>query len=78
MRSSRNTALDMIQEYKETVYRLAELTKETKPLYERAGNLRKYLATYKCRGIITADDLPYRNWESIQAQVDRMAQEDDK
>lgn len=78
MRSSRNTAMDMIQEYKETIYKLAELTKETKPLYERAGKLRKYLATYKCRGVVTDEEIPYTYHESIQDQIDHIVQEDDK
>lgn len=75
MGKSRGTALDMIQRYKEIICQLAELTKEIRPLYEEAGKLRKYLATYKCRGVVTAEDLPYENHESIQDQIDHLVQE---
>lgn len=74
MGKSRGTALDMIRRYNEIIYQLAELIKEIRPLYEEAGKLRKYLATYKCRGVVTAEDLPYGNHESIQDQIDRLVE----
>lgn len=69
MLHSRQTALDMVEEYKGILIKLNEFADEYQKLTQRAKEIRKALATYKYKKIITDDDLPYSKNQSLLSQI---------
>lgn len=66
---SRETALNMIEEYKGIITQLGTFAEEYSRLTKRAKDIRKALATYKCRKIITEDEIPYSKNETLLSQI---------
>lgn len=69
MQRSRNTAMQMIAEYNDIIIKLQAFAEEYIKYSTRAKEIRKTLASYKCRGIITDADLPYNKYEPLLTQV---------
>ena len=72
MLHGRKTALKMIEEYKGILLKLNEFADEYQRLTQRAKEIRKALATYKHKQIITEEDLPYTKNESLSSQIKKL------
>ena len=70
--NGRKTALKMVEEYKGILLKLNEFADEYQRLTNRAKEIRKALATYKHKQIITEDDLPYTKNESLSSQIKKL------
>ena len=69
VQKARKTALAMVSEYNEIIIKLQDFADEYNRLSTRAGKIRKALASYKCKGVITETDLPYTKNEPLLTQV---------
>ena len=69
VQKSRNTALQLIAEYNEIITKLQAFAEEYNKYTSRVKTIRKALASYKCRGVITDADLPYTKNESLLSQI---------
>ena len=60
VRRQRKTALALIDEYREITKRMEEFAQDYVKATQRVRKIRHELASYKCKGIITAEEIPYK------------------
>lgn len=71
IRKQRKTALSLIDEYNEIVSRMENFASEYIKASQRVKEIRHELAAYKCKGIITAEEIPYKKNESLMTFIKR-------
>ena len=76
VRRQRKTALMLIDEYKEITKRMEEFAQEYVKATQRVKEIRHELASYKCKGIITAEEIPYKKNENLMSFVKRKIEEE--
>lgn len=74
-KKQKERALKLIAEYNEITTKMESFIDEYIASSKRVKEIRHELATYKTRGIITADELPYVKNENLMSFIKRKIQE---
>ena len=74
-KKQKERALKLIAEYNEITTKMESFIDEYITSSKRVKEIRHELATYKTRGIITADELPYTKNENLMSFIRRRIQE---
>ena len=74
-KKQKERALKLIAEYNDITTKMESFIDEYITSSKRVKEIRHELATYKTRGIITADELPYAKNENLMSFIKRRIQE---
>jgi hypothetical protein len=77
-KKQKERALNLIKEYNEITIKMESFIDVYIASSKRIKEIRHELATYKTRGIITADELPYEKNENLMSFIKRRIQEKEK
>lgn len=75
IRKQRARALKLIAEYNDIVKEIEAFASDYIIMSNRVREIRKELATYKCRKIISAEDIPYEKNENLMTFIKRKIKE---
>lgn len=77
VRKQRARALKLIAEYNDIIKKIEAFASEYIIMSNRVGEIRKELATYKSRKIISAEDIPYEKNENLMTFIKRKIKENE-
>lgn len=76
-RKQRARALKLIAEYNDITKKIEAFASEYIIMSNRVREIRKELATYKCKKIISAEELPYEKNENLLTFIKRKLKENE-